>query len=138
MSIALRKDGRYEARITIGDKRKCFYGRTKTEVKNKAKDYLLKIENGYKEPQKIIFNDYIEYWLKKYKYTRIEPSSYTRLYRTYECQIKPNIGTKYIGSITTKDIQSFIDEFANPTKKNTKALAKSGLKKLTMYGTCSK
>lgn len=130
MNIRLRQDGRYEGRITIEDKRKCFYGKTKTEVKNKAKEYLLKVENGYKEPQKIILNDYIEYWLKKYKYTRIEPSSYTRLYRVYECQIKPTIGTKYIGQVTTKDIQKLIDEFANPTKKQTKPLAKSGLKKI--------
>lgn len=64
MNIRLRQDGRYEGRITIEDKRKCFYGKTKTEVKNKAKEYLLKVENGYKEPQKIILNDYIEYWLK--------------------------------------------------------------------------
>ena len=130
MKIRLRKDGRFEGRITINNKQKCFYGSTKIEVKDKAKEYLQKVENGYREPEKIILNEYIEYWLKRYKYTRIEPTSYTRLYRVYECQIKPTIGTKYIGNVTTKDIQALIDEHANPTDEKTRPLAKSGLKRI--------
>ena len=130
MSITMRKDKRYEGRITIAGKRKGFYGNTKAEVKQKAKEYLQKVENGYKEPQKITLNEYIEYWLVTYKLNKIEPSSYTRLYRTYECQIHDTIGLKMIGNITTQDIQKLIDEHANPTDKETKPLALSGLKRI--------
>lgn len=130
MTIKIRSDGRYEGRLTVNDRRKSFYGKTKAEVKANAKEYLMKVENGYKESEKILLNDYIEYWLKKYKYSRIEPSSYTRLYRVYECQIKPTIGKRYIGDIKTKDVQNLIDEHANPSNKNVKPLAKSGLKKI--------
>lgn len=130
MTIKKRKDGRYEGRITVQDTRKSFYGETKNDVKNKAKEYLRKIENGFKEPEKILLNEYIEYWLQVYKWNKIEPSSYTRLYRVYECQIKDTIGTKLIGKITTKDIQTLIDSHANPTSKNVKPLAMSGLKRL--------
>ena len=131
MSIKLRSDGRYEGRLTNDSVRKSFYGKTKAEVKNKAKEYLTKIENGYKEPKKIILNDYIEYWLKTYKWNKIEPSSYTRLYRVYDCQIKnSDIGKKQIGQIGTKDIQKLIDDHANPPNKNIKPLAMSGLKRL--------
>ncbi len=130
MVIKERSDKRFEGRITVNSKRKSFYGQTKTEVKNKAKEYLQKIENGYKEPQKITLNEYLEYWLKKYKWNKIEPSSYTRLYRVYECQIKNSIGNRMIGNIKTEDIQNLIDEYANPSKEATKALALSGLKRL--------
>lgn len=130
MSIKERNDGRYEGRLTNNGVRKSFYGKTKSEVKNKAKQYLMKLENGYHEPQKIILNDYIEYWLKTYKWNKIEPSSYTRLYRVYECQIKNTIGTKSIGKITNKDIQKLIDDHANPTTKDIKPLAMSGLKRI--------
>ena len=131
MTIKLRNDGRYEGRLTNDSVRKSFYGKTKSEVKNKAKEYLMKIENGYKEPKKIILNDYIEYWLKTYKWNKIEPSSYTRLYRVYDCQIKnSDIGIKQIGQIETKDIQKLIDDHANPQNKNIKPLAMSGLKRL--------
>lgn len=130
MSIKERSDGRYEGRITVNNKRKSFYGATKAEIKQKAKAYLKKIENGYREPEKIILSDYIEYWLKTYKWNKIEPSSYTRLYRVYECQIRDTIGKKQIGQITTKDIQKLIDDHANPSNKNTKPLAMSGLKRI--------
>ena len=130
MSIRKRSDGRYEGRITSCGKSKSFYGRTKSEVKNKAKEYLYKVENGYREPEKIIFNDYIEYWLKTYKWNKIEPSSYTRLYRVYDCQIRDTIGKKYIGHITTRDIQKLIDDHANPPSKEIKPLALSGLKRI--------
>lgn len=130
MNIRERKDNRYEGRITINDNRKCFYGHTKSEVKQKAKDYLLKVENGYREPKSIVLNEYIEYWLSNYKYNKIEPSSYDKLERIYNNQIKDTIGKKKIGDIKTKDIQRIIDEYANPTSISTKPLAKSGLKKI--------
>lgn len=130
MDIRERKDGRFEGRITVKNKRKSFYGKTKVEVKQKAKEYLQKIENGYVEPKKIKLNDYIEYWLKTYKWNKIEPTSYARLYSIYTHQIKDTIGKMNIGDITTKDIQNLIDERANPVSKNTKPLAVSGLKKI--------
>lgn len=131
MSIYSRKDGRYEGRIFFGGgKSKSFYGKTKSELKNKAKEYLLKIENGYKEPKKILLNDYIEYWLKTYKLNKIEPSSYSRLYSVYYHQIKGSIGLKMIGNIKMMDIQKLIDERANPTTDKVKPLALSGLKKI--------
>lgn len=130
MTIKERSDGRYEGRITNNGNRKSFYGYTKSEVKQKAKEYLQKVENGYKEPQKIVFNDYIEYWLKTYKWNKIEPTSYTRLYRVWECQIYDTIGKKMIGSVTKQDIQNLIDSHANPTSKDIKPLALSGLKRI--------
>lgn len=130
MTIRERKDGRLEGRLTVQGNRKSFFGFTKSEVKNKAKEYLMKIENGFKEPKKITLNNYIEYWLKTYKWNKIEPSSYTRLYRVYECQIKNTIGQKMIGQITTKDIQSLIDSHANPISEDIKPLALSGLKRI--------
>lgn len=130
MDIRERKDGRYEGRLTVKGKRKSFYGKTKTEVKQGAKAYLQKIENGYIEAKKIKLNDYIEYWLKAYKWNKIEPNSYARLYSVYHHQIKNSIGNMYIGNISTYDIQHLIDEYANPTNGNTKPLTISGLKKV--------
>ena len=76
--------------------------------------YLNKIENGFKEPKRIKLNDYIIYWLETYKKNKIEPSSYARLFKVYQCQIKNSIGNKYIGDISTKDIQNskFLNSFS--------------------------
>lgn len=131
MKIYYRKDNRLEGRIFLGDgNSKSFYGKTKSEIKNKAKIYLSKIENGYKESKKITLNAYIEYWLKNYKLNKIEPTSYSRLYSVYKNQIKNSLGNKNIGDITIIDIQHLIDVHANPIDKSTKPLAVSGLKKI--------
>ena len=131
MTICTRNDGRYMGRLTINSHRKSFYGKTKTEVKNKAKDYLKKIEEGYVEPENILLKDYMEEWLMKHKYGKIEPSSFTRLYRVYDCQIKDSyIGQQKLGCITTEMIQNMIDKHAYPIDDTTKPLARSGLKRL--------
>jgi len=133
MNIKLRPDNRFEGRMTVNGKRKSFYGSTKTEVKKKAKEYLQKVENGYREPKKITLNEYAEYWFVTYKNGKIEPSSYTRLYRVFQTQIKNTIGRKNIGTITTNDIQQLIDNYAHPSEKDVKPLALSGLKKILQF-----
>lgn len=133
MSIKQRVDGRYEGRLTINNVRKSFYGRTKTEVKQKTKEYLTRVENGYKEPKKILLNEYIEYWLMTYKYGKIEPSSYTRLHRVYINQIHNKLGKKMIGDITSIEIQSLIDMYANPSDNELQPLSISGLKKILQF-----
>ena len=130
MTIRQRKNGLYEGRISNDGIRKSFYGYTKAEIKNKAKSYLMKVENGFSEPKKILLSDYIEYWLKTYKLNKIEPPSYYRLYSVYEHQLKDSIGQKMMGDIKARDIQNFIDEMANPSNGKIKPLAISGLKKI--------
>ncbi|MBD5534659.1 MAG: site-specific integrase [Lachnospiraceae bacterium] len=133
MNIKMRADNRFEGRITVNGKRKSFYGATKAEIKQKAKEYLQKVENGYKDPKRIKFNEYAEYWLVTYKFGKIEPSSYTRLYRVFDSQIRNTIGEKFIGEIKTEDIQRLIDEYANPSNDTIKPLAISGLKKILQF-----
>ena len=130
MNVKKRKEGRWEGRLTINGARKSFYGETKAVVKQKARDYLQKVANGYVEPQKILLNEYITYWLETYKLNKIEPSSYSRLYRVFDCQIRNTIGTKMIGDVTTADIQKLIEQHANPTSDKFTPLALSGLKKI--------
>lgn len=130
MKIDTWKGGGYRGRVTLDGKRKAFYGKTKVEIKNKAKDYLMKVENGYKVSEKIVLNDFIEHWLKNYKLNKIEPSSYSRLWGIYQCQIKNTIGKEYLHEISTQKIQRLIDTYANPNRRNIKPLARSGLKKI--------
>lgn len=127
-----RSDGRFEGRLTLNGKRKSFYGTTKAEVKNKAKRYLMQIENGFKDPKKITFEEYAEYWFLTYKKGRIEPSSYTRLYRVFDAQLRDKIGSQKVGTITTQQLQKIIDEYANPSN-GTEALSLSGLSKITQF-----
>lgn len=126
-SIRKREDGRYEGRICINNQRKSVYGKTEAEVKRKIREYRNKIATGFIEPKKITLNEYIEYWLLTYKYNIVEDSSYDKLERVYIHQIKDSIGKKKIGTITSKDIQSLINQYAYSEENN---LAYSGLQRI--------
>lgn len=131
MSFYERDNGSYQSKVTINGKRKTFYGKTKNEVRQKYQQFLRQIENDENKlcADKVILNDYIEYWLLTYKFKTIEPPSYDKLESVYLHQIHNTIGYRKMCEITTKDIQDLINNYASPTD-TTKPLAKSGLKRL--------
>ena len=127
-----RANGSYQSKVTVNGKRKTFYGKTKNEVRLKYQDYLKEIELDDTKLQNDIMtlNDYIEYWLKTYKLRTLEPSSYDKLEMVYLNQIKNSIGYKRLCDVTSEDVQNLINAHASPKDDSTKALAKSGLKKI--------
>lgn len=131
MSFYERDNGSYQSKVTINGKRKTFYGKTKNEVRQKYQQFLRQIENDENRlcADRVILNDYIEYWLLTYKFKTIEPPSYDKLESVYLHQIHNTIGYRKMCEITTKDIQDLINNYASPTD-TTKPLAKSGLKRL--------
>lgn len=132
MNFFQRENGTYQSKVTINGKRKTFYGKTKNEIRLKYQEYLREIELNENKLQadNITLNEYIEYWLKTYKLKTVEPSSYDKLERVYLNQIHDTIGKKKLCEVTSKDIQTLINNHASPKDKNTKALARSGLKKI--------
>ncbi len=60
MNVKMRSDNRFEGRISVNGVRKSFYGETKPEVRQNAKEYLKKVENGYRATKKITLNEYIQ------------------------------------------------------------------------------
>lgn len=79
-TIRQRKDGRWEARVTIGHDpatgrqvQKSIYGKTQTEVSKKLRQLCKEVDDGiYKEPVKYTVKDWAEIWLKDYS-TNLKP-----------------------------------------------------------------
>lgn len=133
MTIKERNDGRYEGRITLDGKRKSFYGATKVEVKNKAREFLGKVENGYVGAN-VHLDEFANYWLINYKYHKIEDSSYARLKGCYDSIISPVLGKIKLSEIKSSDIQNLIDKRANPPQgSKINPLAYSSLKKILEF-----
>lgn len=125
-----RKDGRLEGRLTVDGIRKSFYGATKIEIKQKARDFLIGEESNNNTDVPTL-EDYAESWLNRFMLGHVEPSYYTRLRSVIKCQIKgTKLGKMRLDLITTDDIQKVVMEHANPTQKEVKALAISGIKRL--------
>lgn len=108
-TVTQRSDGRWETRITINGKRKCFYGKTEREVKKKQKEYQDNLRLGMKESRKIKVAAYFEEWLLNCKKGSLKASSYDRIERTYRNHIKCTVGSYQLGNLTTRDIQKLIN-----------------------------
>lgn len=114
--VRKRENGGWEARIQVGinesgkPKIKAFYGKTQAEVKNKLKEYKKEIAMGIHDVSTLKVTEYIDRWLRVYKFNSIKRSSYDRLESTFEHHIKNTIGQFQMGNINTMDIQLMINE----------------------------
>lgn len=125
-NIRKRSNGTFEYRVYIDKKPKSFYGKTEAEVKRKYREYKRNIQNGITVDinADIKLSDYIEHWMKMYKYGTIAESTYDRLENIYNKHIKTSaISKKNIQDVTTDDIQMLIN-----SKKS--VLSVSSLKKI--------
>lgn len=132
--VAANGDTYYYIRSTVEGVRIYVPGATKSEVKTRFREELVKLKERLESCEALnndntTLNEYIEHWLATYKLGKIQPSSYDRLCRVFKNQIQPSsIGNRPLKSITKSDIQSFIDEFGR--KDADEGLARSGMKRL--------
>ena len=105
-TIRKRKDGRWEARATIGKrpdgkpKLKYIYGKTRQEVSAKLSKVLAALaENSYINESNISFVQWLNNWLETYARPSIKLATYT----SYETYIRGHI-TPYFGNIKLKDL----------------------------------
>lgn len=107
-----RKDGRWETKIKVGDKRKSIYGKTKKEVKEKLRN-LNNSANGIK------FLEQSEAWLKQKRNT-IKESSYTIYFCIVKKYLNPFFGEILVNKIDKKMIESFKNSLNNELNNRTK------------------
>ena len=136
MTFREKQNGLLEGRVSFQGERRSFYGHSKTECKNKARQHMESVSKGEYNPVRITLNEYMEKWLFIHKSTTIESSSFARLVSVYEHQIKEDLGKKKLVEITADDIQSLINGHARGIYGK-KPLARSGLKKIKhLLGPC--
>ena len=116
-SISKRPDGTWWARITLGkdengkQKRKAFYGKTRKEVQEKLTAAVNDVNNDvYIEPSKMTVAQWMDIWLKEYKYHSVKPATYMRYYSVAKCNIKPKLGHIKIKELKKDMIQRFVNE----------------------------
>ena len=126
-----KKDGteyvykRWEAQITTGynekgkQLRKSISGKTRREVAEKLKVGLTEQQRDeLVDKNNIIFKDYLDDYLNKYKKVKIRQTTYEKYETLARNHIYPSLGVKKLQVIKTADIQNLISE-----KAKTKAAA---------------
>lgn len=113
-TIRQRKDGRWEARVTIGrdpgtgkQMQRSVYGSTQQEVRKKLSQLTAAIDNGtYKEPCRMSVGEWLDIWVREYL-GNIKPSTTTLYENQIRLYIKPALGSVKLEALNTHTIQSF-------------------------------
>lgn len=80
-SISQRRDGRWEAKITLPTgQRKCFYGKTQAEVRRKLTEARRNLDTGAGviADERLTVTGYLEQWRERMRPPRVRFSTYTR------------------------------------------------------------
>lgn len=116
-TIRQRKDGRWEARYTVGHDpatgkqvQKSIYGKTQAEVSRKLRQVCKEVDDGtYKEPVKYTVKDWAEIWLNDYS-TSLKPLT-AKQYRSYiNNHIIVKIGAVRLTQLDAPTIQHFYNQ----------------------------
>lgn len=110
-----QRGNKIELRIRIEGKQYSFYGNSESEARIKLREFKKTI----KENKELLnysnekLGNYIEYWLKNYKYGKIKDSSYDILERVFTNQIKTHkIAETKIKDVSIEEAQKFIDDIS--------------------------
>lgn len=113
-SIRQRKDGRWEARVTVGTDpgtgkpiRRSIYGDTQKDVRTRMTEILREIDRGeYSEPSKMTLSEWLDIWAAEYMGDKKWSTS-----KTYKANIathiKPALGAVKLSQLAPHMIQKF-------------------------------
>ncbi len=108
-TISQRKDGRWQAQISLGDgKRKTLYGTTRKEVRDKLQKALNEQKQGtliLAPHQKL--EVYLPYWLEKVEKLTIRTRTYEQYSAMLRLHLIPSLGKIELQKLTIQRVQDF-------------------------------
>ncbi len=115
-SIRQRKDGTWEARVTVGimangkQNRKSLYGKTRQEVAQKMTDLLNSLQKGLiTNPTEMKLDEWLDYYMLEYKKRYVKPTTYVNYSVKVNNHIKPVIGHYKLKALRQDIIQKFVN-----------------------------
>ncbi|MDZ4131565.1 MAG: site-specific integrase [Dethiobacteria bacterium] len=131
------KNSKWAASVVIGydvetgkQKRKTFYGRTRTEVAEKLAEVLPKLKyGGWHEPSKQLFADWLDTWLNDYKKQALRPTTWESYFYLANKHIKAALGHLRLNQLQTTHLQRLYTDKLNGGREDGK---KGGLSPRTV------
>lgn len=128
-SIMRRKDGRYQAALTLDNhKRKYFYGKTRKEVQDKLNLALYEQKQGMLAtgPQRTL-KVHLEQWVEQVVKLTKRPNTYSDYHSVVKCHLIPALGHIKLQKLTIGHLQAFYAEKRKTLKPKTLALINTAL-----------
>jgi integrase len=113
-SINKRRDGRWEARLTLENgQRKTYYGRTRQEVQQKLAQAQRDLAGGLPiVGERLLVSQFMETWLETAKH-RLKASAYRRYRTNLRVHILPALGRVSLAKLTAQQVQHLYTQKLN-------------------------
>ncbi len=118
-SIRKRKDGTWEARVTIGiddngkQIRKSLYGKTRKDVSEKMTDLLNNLQKGIiTNPTEMTVGEWLDEYMRTYKKPHVRPATYNNYSVKVNNHIKPAIGHYKLKALRQDIVQKFVNSLS--------------------------
>lgn len=122
-SIYQRSDGRFVAEAIFNGEKVFFYGKSKTEVKDKLDEAKDQARDGiYVKATKTTFEEWLNYWLNEIVKPEVKPGTYDYYEYLIRVHITPELGKAQLKEITTETL----DRFYNRKKQEKKQRGGTG------------
>lgn len=134
-SITKRKDGRWEAKMTIGygeegkQKRKYFYGQTREKVQKKLNKALRDLQQGIlPTPERQTVKQFLNHWLETCARPKVRPRTYAGYKEHIDHRINPAIGGVRLHELSPQQVQKFVTELGKTLAPATVARIRATLR----------
>lgn len=122
-TIRQRRDGRWEARVTVGTNpgtgkpvRKSIYGATQKDVRQKMQKMLVEVDQGiYTPPSKLTVKQWCEMWLEEYN-GDVKSTTLARYRSDFNNHILPALGAVRLSALTPSAVQKFYNDLLRGEK----------------------
>lgn len=140
-SIRQRKDGSWEARVTVGVDpgtgkpiRKSIYGKKQEDVAIKLRKITQSIDEGnYMEPSKLTVKGWFQIWLKDFQ-SESKPLTIRQYESMCETHIFPALGAVKLSKLSTMQLTRFYNQLAVDGKTAKRKNVKTGRMEVVKTG----
>ena len=145
-SITRRSDGRWEAKASLGFRadgkpvRKSFYGKTKTEARNKMNEAIRQHATGMPvDFQRQTVAQFLTSWLENTAKPSVRPRTYSSYSQLVQQHIIPAIGRHQLSKLTPQHVERMLNYMsakgrAPRTVQNVRAVLRRALGTAMKYG----
>ena len=131
-TITKRKDGRWQAAITVGynangkQKRKTLYGRSQAAVRQQLDELKRTLDTTDLATDDLALDDYLKRWLSE-KARQVKPRTIESYGYTVKRYISPKLGRVKLSKLTPLKIQSALGQIADEVSPHSSNYSRSVL-----------